>query len=120
MPTERQFPVTTVPLVAPQRWKFWFWAAVLAVSGVCLWASGQVAGVIGTSPVGIMFTGMALGVVAPVGASLSVRCPRCGLRLVWYALSRQSHHAWLSWLLGLQTCPRCGLAHTSGGKRHAK
>jgi hypothetical protein len=113
-------PASTQPLIAPQRSKLWLWAAVLALSGVCLFAPEQLSRVVGASAVGVMLSGIALGAVALLGVSLSVRCPRCGLSLAWYALSKQSHSAWLSWLLDVQTCPRCSFEHASNGEQHAK
>jgi hypothetical protein len=39
---------------------------------------------------------------------LAVRCPRCKARLVWIAAREYPIGGWLSWLLELTSCPRCG------------
>ena len=41
-----------------------------------------------------------------VGAKL--RCPGCRLKLLWHAMSRVEHDAWLPWLLKETHCPKCG------------
>ncbi len=87
---------------------------VLVVSGACIFAPDQLAHLGGVSPVIVILCGVAAGLVALVGTSASVRCPACGLSLAWYALSKQAHHAWLSWLLNVEVCPRCGFSHSSG------
>lgn len=40
---------------------------------------------------------------------LAIRCPRCGLRLLWEALRGQPAMQWLFWLQDMRACPRCGL-----------
>lgn len=42
---------------------------------------------------------------------LTVRCPQCGLRLLWRAMRTQPAGAWLAWLLRLKKCPGCGHVH---------
>lgn len=113
-------PTAALLPIALQRSKLWLWAAVLAMSGVCTFAPVQLSRFVGASAVSITLAGIALGVVALLGVSLSIRCPRCGLSLAWYALSKQSHSAWLSWLLDVQTCPRCDFEYASNGDQHAK
>lgn len=46
-----------------------------------------------------------------VVALLTVRCPQCGLRLMWRAMRTQPAGAWLVWLLHLKKCPGCGHVH---------
>lgn len=99
-------------LVASQRWKLCLFASLLMVCGIGLFAPNNVANAVGASPVAVTLGSVALGVAVLIGATLSVRCPACGLSLVWYALSKQAHHAWLSWLLDTKACPRCGFSHS--------
>lgn len=112
--------VSALPRIAPQRNKLWLWAVVLATSSVCVFAREPLSPVVGANAVSLMLAGIALGAIALLGVSLSVRCPRCGLSLAWYALSTQSHSAWLLWLLNAQTCPRCNFGHASNGEQRAK
>jgi hypothetical protein len=113
-------PAAVVPLAAPQRWKLWLWAVALCMSGACLFAPEQLSRVFGASEAHFTLYGIALGFVALLGISLSVRCPSCGLSLAWYSLSKQSHSAWFSWLLDVETCPRCSFTLASAVKHHSK
>jgi hypothetical protein len=40
-------------------------------------------------------------------SAVSIRCPKCGLYLFWYAISHQGGGKWLAWLIALRACPRC-------------
>jgi len=104
----------TPVLVEPQRWKLWLFGSLLVVSGIGLFALNPVASVFGFSPVLVNLAAVAIGCIVLVGAALSVRCPSCGLSLVWCALSKQAHNAWLSWLLDTKVCPKCGFSHSAG------
>lgn len=98
-------------LVAPQRWKLWFWATGLAIAALGLFCSALVGAALGIDPTLLQIGGTLAGLFVLVGASLSVRCPSCRLSLVWHALSKHSHDRWLSWLLDVNVCPRCGFKH---------
>jgi hypothetical protein len=49
----------------------------------------------------LMAAGVAFGLIA-------VRCPRCHTGLVLRAWRTQRASLWLSWLLALDCCPKCG------------
>ena len=106
-------PTHSVPLIAPQRWKFQLWAVALCVLLVGMFAPDAVARLAGTGRAEISLAATAFGFLALVGFTLSIRCPSCSLSLAWYALSKQSHGAWLTWLLEVKVCPRCGYSHSS-------
>ncbi|HMZ56663.1 MAG TPA: hypothetical protein PLT48_17565 [Nitrospira sp.] len=106
-------PTTLLPLIAPQRRKLWLCAVILIVSGAGVFAPEQISRVVGAASVVVTLGGIAAGLLALAIASLSIRCPSCGLGLAWYALSKQPHHAWLSWLLTVEVCPRCRFSHSS-------
>src|SRR5437867_9161552 len=38
----------------------------------------------------------------------SVRCPRCGTRVLWTAIRKQSAGSWMVWLVSQTKCPSCG------------
>lgn len=42
-------------------------------------------------------------------AILFVRCPRCGLQWVAWAMSHQRRGLMMHWLRTFTTCPKCGL-----------
>jgi predicted RNA-binding Zn-ribbon protein involved in translation (DUF1610 family) len=87
----------------------------IAVAGLCLLVAAIATGLaqIGLQSVGTALEWTALiGAVSGLGAlvfgSLAVRCPDCGARWVWMAVSERDHNEWMPWLLTLHACPRCG------------
>jgi len=64
-------------------------------------------------------------VVTLFGAALvsacRIRCPRCGLRWLLYAIRRESIGEWLPWLKTFSACPKCGFScpHEGGGAHAA-
>jgi len=111
-------PTQSVPLIAGQRWKFQLGAVALCVLLVGMFAPDAIARLAGTERAAVTLATTAFGFLALVGFALSVRCPSCSLSLAWYALSKQSHGAWLSWLLDVEVCPRCGYSHSSASGAH--
>jgi endogenous inhibitor of DNA gyrase (YacG/DUF329 family) len=57
--------------------------------------------------------GAAAGLGLFVFGCLSVRCPSCGARWVWDAISKRPANAWLASLLGSRVCPKCGYPDAS-------
>lgn len=62
----------------------------------------------GTAPEWTVLVSVIFGLGALVFGSLAVRCPDCGARWVWIAISERDHNEWLPWLLTLAACPKCG------------
>ncbi len=106
-----QSPIT---LVAAQRWKLWLWAIVISFPVIGMYAPDQLAHALNLEREDVTISGIFVVFFVLAGASMSIRCPACGLSLAWYALSKQAHHAWLSWLLDVAVCPQCGFSHSSG------
>lgn len=100
-------------LIEGQHWKLWLFACLLAVSGVCFYATDLIASVFGMSSVLVVLTAVAISLLAIIGSALFVRCPACSLSIAWYALSKQPYDAWLSWLVETKVCPQCGFSHTT-------
>jgi hypothetical protein len=40
-------------------------------------------------------------------SALLIRCPQCGYRFYWHAISKIKQSKWLKWLLELNECPQC-------------
>lgn len=100
-------------LVASQEWKLWLFGGLVAVAGLGFLFTDWIAGGLGVDPFVVRLGTLLLTFGTLAAAFLSVRCPHCGLRLVMYAMSRQSIGQWLHWLLTVRNCPRCGLSALS-------
>jgi DNA-directed RNA polymerase subunit RPC12/RpoP len=99
--------VTNVIGRSGQGWKFSI--GCLAVAGVALLvlvASGPLDGADAAALAAV--AAVAASVVVALVLTLVVRCPDCGVRWIWFAVSRQDSHAWIGWLRTLQACPGCG------------
>jgi hypothetical protein len=61
-------------------------------------------------PVGswALLTGFALAIPAFVGLCVFVRCPRCRVRLIWHAVSKNSHPRGINNIMLAPKCPFCG------------
>lgn len=98
----------SIYVVSGQAWKIAVAAVAMLVSvglTVARWlevpAVRNFDGWVTAATVILMFGALAL-------ASWTVRCPTCGARWVWIAVSERDHRDWLPWALGLEFCPRCG------------
>lgn len=101
-----------------QTWKVVASLGLLAAAGACfvLWFSafadcnGPVFSYCAAADRGVAFmlSGTGLGLVGLVWASLSVRCPVCGTRIIWWAMSKKAAGVWLTAVRSLEACPKCG------------
>lgn len=93
-----------------QRWKF-----SLLVWGTMVGFGFMLAGMlllsIAHAYLALVLGGLVLGVASFVFASLSIRCPRCGQRWFWRAVSTRNTNDWYS-ALTKSKCDRCGLMET--------
>jgi hypothetical protein len=55
----------------------------------------------------MLVVGVGLGLASGVWAVWAVRCPRCGSKLLWRAVSEQDSGSWLQWLMAQDECPSC-------------
>ena len=96
------------PLIESQRWKLRIAFAMVVLAGSLMWFDQQLSASIGVARHLPAFVGTVLG-FATLGVSVvAVRCPECGVSLVWFALSKKTVTGWLAWLLDETTCPKCG------------
>lgn len=56
----------------------------------------------------LWLSGMALTILSFASLCIFVRCPRCQVRLVWNAVSKDAHPNGLNGLLLTTKCPFCG------------
>ena len=99
-----------ITLVSHQHWKLQSAFASVLLSGSLMWFDRPIADLLGVSHYAPTLVGTLLSIATLVLAAVAVRCPSCGISLVWFALSRKSTGAWLGWLLEETTCPVCGYA----------
>lgn len=69
----------------------------------------------------LLILSASLGIVAFACAAYvtsSIKCPKCRLRWVRWAISHQPHNDWLQWLYRFTDCPECGftLKDSNGAK----
>ena len=104
-------------LVTAQRWKLWLFAGLIAIAGLGFLFTDGIAKSLVVQPVMIHLGALLLTIGTLTAAFVSVRCPRCGLHLVAFAMSRQGIGQWLHWLLTVRVCPRCNLGSTGPNDR---
>lgn len=107
-----------VPLVESQRWKLHIAFAMVLLSGSLMWFDRQLAAFLAVSQYLPTLVGTLLGFLTLVISVLAVRCPSCGVSLVWFAVSQKTVSGWLSWLLNESTCPKCGFSIGPNGAEH--
>lgn len=72
--------------------------------GVALKYSSEIdAGTFGPLVLG----GLGASIIGMCFLALSIRCPKCGARWFWQAVSKQDSGKWLLWLMGRDRCPDC-------------
>ena len=101
------------------------WKAIIAFGGLTLGAVVSLCGPVlsrqSSSDFGVLVQmgGAVFGLVAFFFGCRSIRCPSCGSRWVWEAISRHSANRWLSALLTKAACPACGYPDNTRDSRNA-
>jgi hypothetical protein len=75
---------------------------LLTIVGSLGWVSSSAVTQFALATAGIV---IALG--AGIYAATSIRCPKCGARWVWLAVSKSHASSWMATLLGRDKCPVC-------------
>jgi predicted RNA-binding Zn-ribbon protein involved in translation (DUF1610 family) len=90
-----------------QQWKL---LTALALMGIGLYFTVGLSGHAESSTRGLLyfFSGLSLSFAAMIWLAVSVRCPKCGVRLVWRAATTRDVGDWLGNLLRSGKCPSCG------------
>jgi len=96
------------PLVQSHQWKLWLAAVAVGLIAIAYIAPERVSAIVSLPPVTLELVATAAGLVTMLAVWASVRCPSCGLQLVWHAMSTKGASTWLSWLLQAKSCPKCG------------
>jgi len=91
-----------------QTWKFAVPCILTILSGSVISFQFALARVTGTDAVYVALVSLAIAVPAFLLMVVSVRCPHCGLRIVWYGVPKKDHREWFTWLTTVEQCPNCG------------
>ena len=91
-----------------QLWKFAILSVVTAAGGAAILFQFELANLLHVDDVFVALVALAFVVFAFVTMLITVRCPNCGLRLVWYSASKKDSRVWFTWLMSLDRCPACG------------
>lgn len=62
----------------------------------------------------VLLAGFAIAIPSLIGLCIFVRCPRCRVRIIWHAVSKDAPTG-LNGLLLAAKCPFCGFASRDGG-----
>jgi hypothetical protein len=102
---------------AGQYWKLLLGLGVCAAASVVLFALLSLDRVSRRADHALFELGaVAVAVLAFTWTCLVVRCPGCGLRLLWYAVSKLPHSSWLTWVFQFTECPGCQQRWQSEGR----
>lgn len=92
-----------------QLWKFWLLGLMFTIGGLLQFGNMTIGAYFGVLPPLVSLGGTVIVLAALLTGCLVLRCPQCHLSLLWHAVSKKTPGAWLGWLLGVRTCPRCAL-----------
>ena len=85
------------------------WKLFACIIGVLIGGGVMLYGVRGDKSVAFILSAIAMEIAVGIFACTSIRCPDCGLRWVWYAVSKTDMNQWLTWLVSFERCPGCEL-----------
>ncbi len=103
-----------------QRWKLVLALAALLASALIILLQTPLATMAGeVAALRAVLLATIASLTAFVAPCLSVRCPLCGCKLLWRAVSTRHSTSWLLWLLSIDRCPHCNFvpAHELRGAR---
>lgn len=84
-----------------QLWNFYLSQLATVVSGVTLYLGHHI------DRMDAVLVGMGMAFAVLVTAALGIRCPKCGSKWFWHAISTQNAGSWYWWLLQETKCPQC-------------
>lgn len=91
-----------------QRWKISVFIALMALGAMVTLFQGFLYGPLGQElTVKLVVGAMILIIVTFVWAGQSIVCPKCELKLLYYAITKVGLGTWYVWLLTEEQCPKC-------------
>ena len=107
-----------------QGWRAWLFVVMLILGGVASLLQGFLYEPLGKEvAIQIAVAGIGLIVGSFIFAGLSIVCPKCELKLFFHAFRERGFFSWFSWVLEMESCPRCGhpeKPRPAGSRRKAK
>lgn len=104
----REYPVPLLRFRFSLMLVFFAWMIVL---NAALFFPGLLASILPLSAASIRAVSLGLGALTFFVAMAAIRCPGCRVSLAWFAIRRQPHDQWFSWLSEVSTCPVCRYSH---------
>lgn len=104
-----------------QRWKISLFIGLMALGAVVTLFQGFLYEPLGQDlTVKLVVGAMFLIIVTFVWAGQSIVCPKCELKLLYYAITKVGLGTWYVWLLTEEECPKCrysGQSNPGAGHR---
>lgn len=91
-----------------QMWKLYLPMTMMVICGGGILFQGTLSELIGKgTTLTLVGLGGLFGMASFILATFWIRCPKCKLKLFYFAVSKQELGSWLPWLLSQKTCPKC-------------
>lgn len=105
-----------------QRWKIYLFITLMGIGAGITLLQGFLYEPLGKE----LTTQLVVGAMVLIAATFywagqNIVCPQCGLRLLYYSITKVGLGSWYIWLLNEEKCPDCGFdGHTipPSGKRN--
>lgn len=89
-----------------QAWKLSLGNGILVIGGALI-VGGEFL-LKGPASMTSILIGTLVGIAGFTWECLSVRCPQCRVKVVWYTYTHRSHRDAITWARHQPTCPKCG------------
>ena len=100
-------------LISGQIKKYVFWLMLLLIYAFVFMLSTHLANFFTVDRALVEAIGLAFFVASIAGASLTIKCPFCGLKLFLYAAKNKGAGEWFAWLINVDKCPKCHKSYPS-------
>ncbi len=92
-----------------QRWKIYLFITLMGIGAGITLLQGFLYDPLGRELTTQLAVGAMVVIVATfIWAGQNIVCPHCGLRLLYYSITKVGLGTWYAWLLTEEKCPTCG------------
>ena len=96
-----------------QSWKMNVSFTGIIISGMLMFGAYSIGeSIFQIDPNLLLSSGALIGMLSFLFAILTVRCPNCGDKWFWRAVSKKNKSTWLVWLEKQSKCPKCNKIFT--------